>query len=366
MDSMAYGKPSVVGAINGMIAGLVGITPAAGYVNGWGAIIIGVCTGIIPWLAMNKLQTTTFMKKVDDTLSVFSTHGVAGLIGGLLVGVLANPDMLDIHRHRQGCAGRQRHRPALRRHGNQLLVQIEAAAFIIVYNAITTFIILKVISIFVPLRMDEATLRVGDDAVHGETAYAISASERRIASPTSRLSGEGLRAGKRELSASRRRMTGRRRVHLARFLVSCGRRSEQPARGFNAALVDREGQGNEMLYRFGQLALFCAALLLCWSACRRWPRRRRRPRRRTAAAPPAAAAAKTRQRRHRLDADLGRARADDDHSRAGAVLRRHGAQEERARHRDAELHGHLPRHRAVDDRQLQHGLHQRHARMSAA
>ena len=49
MDSMAYGKPSVVGAINGMIAGLVGITPAAGYVNGWGAIIIGVCAGIIPW-----------------------------------------------------------------------------------------------------------------------------------------------------------------------------------------------------------------------------------------------------------------------------------------------------------------------------
>jgi Amt family ammonium transporter len=57
--------------------------------------------------------------------------------------------------------------------GTQLLAQIEGAAFIIVYNAIMTFIILKVISIFVPLRMDEATLLVGDDAVHGETAYAI-------------------------------------------------------------------------------------------------------------------------------------------------------------------------------------------------
>src|SRR5262252_4526919 len=56
MDSMAYGKPSVVGAINGMIAGLVGITPAAGYVNGWGAIIIGICAGIIPWFFMNKVQ----------------------------------------------------------------------------------------------------------------------------------------------------------------------------------------------------------------------------------------------------------------------------------------------------------------------
>jgi Amt family ammonium transporter len=58
---------------------------------------------------------------------------------------------------------------------NQLILQAEGAAFIIVYNVIATFIILKVISIFVPLRMDEATLKVGDDAVHGETAYAIGA-----------------------------------------------------------------------------------------------------------------------------------------------------------------------------------------------
>ena len=56
---------------------------------------------------------------------------------------------------------------------SQLLLQAEGAAFIIVYNAIATFIILKVISFFVSLRMDEATLKVGDDAVHGETAYAI-------------------------------------------------------------------------------------------------------------------------------------------------------------------------------------------------
>jgi Amt family ammonium transporter len=94
MDTQFNGKPSIVGAINGMIAGLVGITPAAGYVNGWGALIIGVCAGIIPWLSLNKLQTSALMNKVDDTLSVFSTHGVAGLMGGLLTGVLANPDML--------------------------------------------------------------------------------------------------------------------------------------------------------------------------------------------------------------------------------------------------------------------------------
>jgi Amt family ammonium transporter len=172
MDKMAYGKPSVLGGVNGMIAGLVAITPAAGYVDGWGALIIGVVAGIIPWLSMNKLQKMKFMMKVDDVLSVFSTHGVAAICGGLLVGVLANPDMLQY-------IGTDKEAPGVNVTGwlygnpSQLLLQLEGAAFIIVFNAVMTFIILKVISIFVSLRMDEATLKVGDDAVHGETAYAI-------------------------------------------------------------------------------------------------------------------------------------------------------------------------------------------------
>src|SRR6202007_1222970 len=95
LDKIAYGKPSVLGAVNGMIAGLVAITPGAGYVDGLGAISIGVIAGIIPWLAMNKLQKTSFMMKVDDTLSVFSTHGVAGLMGGLMGGVMATPELLQ-------------------------------------------------------------------------------------------------------------------------------------------------------------------------------------------------------------------------------------------------------------------------------
>jgi ammonium transporter, Amt family len=173
MDSFAYGKPSVVGAINGMIAGLVGITPGAGYVNGWGAMAIGVCTGIIPWIMMNKVQTSALFKKVDDTLSVLSTHGVAGLLGGLLVGVFGCGDML-LYLAPDG----DKQAPGISvtgllygDNGTQLLNQVYAAAFIIVLNVVATFIILKVISIFVSLRMDEATLRIGDDAVHGETAY---------------------------------------------------------------------------------------------------------------------------------------------------------------------------------------------------
>jgi Amt family ammonium transporter len=172
MDKMSYGKPSVIGAVNGMIAGLVATTPAAGYVDGWGALIIGVCAGIIPWLAMNKLQKTKLFMKVDDTLSVFSTHGCAGLMGGLLTGVLANPAMLEY-------IGTDKDAPGVNITGwlygnpHQLLLQAEGAGFIIIYNVIATFIILKVISFITPLRMDEATLKVGDDAVHGETAYAI-------------------------------------------------------------------------------------------------------------------------------------------------------------------------------------------------
>ena len=173
MDKMAYGKPSVLGAVNGMIAGLVAITPGAGYVDGWGAIIIGVVAGIIPWLAMNKFQKLAFMQKVDDTLSVFSTHGVAGLTGGLMVGLVANPAMLQY-------IGTDKEAPGVSvtgllygDSGHQLLMQVYGAAFIIVFNVIMTYIILKVIGLIVPLRMDDATLKVGDDAVHGETAYAI-------------------------------------------------------------------------------------------------------------------------------------------------------------------------------------------------
>ncbi len=172
MDSLAYGKASVLGAVNGMIAGLVGITPAAGYVDGWGAIVIGVCAGIIPWFAMNWLQKTSLMSKVDDTLSVFSTHGVAGLMGGLLTGVLANPAMLEY-------IGTDKEAPGVNATGllygnpTQLLLQAEGAAFIIVLNVVGTAILLGLISIIVPLRMDDAKLAVGDEAIHGETAYAL-------------------------------------------------------------------------------------------------------------------------------------------------------------------------------------------------
>ncbi|HEY6993187.1 MAG TPA: hypothetical protein VH397_05700, partial [Xanthobacteraceae bacterium] len=101
------------------------------------------------------------------------THGVAGVLGGLLVGVVANPDVLEY-------IGTDKEAPGVSvtgllygDNGHQLLMQFYGAAFIIVFNAVMTFIILKAIGLVVPLRMDDAMLKVGDDAVHGETAYAI-------------------------------------------------------------------------------------------------------------------------------------------------------------------------------------------------
>ena len=73
-----------------MIVGLVAITPGAGFVNGWGAIIIGVVAATIVYFALNYLSRVAPFRNVDDTLGVVYTHGFAGLAGGLLVGIFAN------------------------------------------------------------------------------------------------------------------------------------------------------------------------------------------------------------------------------------------------------------------------------------
>jgi ammonium transporter, Amt family len=90
LDILRYKKPSVLGAVNGMIAGLVAITPAAGVVAGWGAIILGVCSGSLPWVSMNIVQKkVALFRHVDDCLGIFHTHAVAGVVGGFLVGLFS-------------------------------------------------------------------------------------------------------------------------------------------------------------------------------------------------------------------------------------------------------------------------------------
>ena len=92
-DYLTGRKPSMIGTVNGMIVGLVAITPAAGYVNGWGAIAMGIIASTIVYFALNYMSRLRPFRNVDDTLGVIYTHGVAGLAGGLLVGVFADPQM---------------------------------------------------------------------------------------------------------------------------------------------------------------------------------------------------------------------------------------------------------------------------------
>jgi ammonium transporter, Amt family len=93
LDIIFFKKPSVIGAVQGMITGLVAITPAAGVVAGWGAIVIGILSGSIPWVSMNIVgKKVSLFRKVDDTLGVFHTHMVAGFVGGFAVGILATSE----------------------------------------------------------------------------------------------------------------------------------------------------------------------------------------------------------------------------------------------------------------------------------
>ncbi|MGH9205887.1 MAG: ammonium transporter, partial [Acidimicrobiales bacterium] len=88
-------KPTFLGGVNGMICGLVGITPCAGWVNGWGAIAVGVIACAIVWVAWNYLSKLRPFSKVDDALGVVYTHGIAGLTGGLLLGIFGDPNILQ-------------------------------------------------------------------------------------------------------------------------------------------------------------------------------------------------------------------------------------------------------------------------------
>jgi Amt family ammonium transporter len=161
LDYMTGRKPSLIGSVNGMIVGLVAITPGAGFVNGWGAIVIGVIAATLVYFALNYLSRAKPFRNVDDTLGVVYTHGFAGLAGGLLVGIFANNAMAETVLAGTISGG-----------GLHLLGwQALTALWVIVFSAIGTFILLKLISLVVPLRMTEEEMEVGDIAVHGHEVY---------------------------------------------------------------------------------------------------------------------------------------------------------------------------------------------------
>ncbi|XP_022773816.1 ammonium transporter 3 member 1-like isoform X2 [Durio zibethinus] len=170
LDVIFFKKPSVIGAVQGMITGLVCITPGAGLVQGWAAIVMGILSGSVPWFTMMIVHKRwTLLQHIDDTLGVFHTHAIAGLLGGLLTGLFAEPQLcamfLPVTNSRGGVYGDSG--------GIQILKQLAGGAFIIAWNLVVTSIICVAINLVIPLRMSEKQLSIGDDAVHGEEAYAL-------------------------------------------------------------------------------------------------------------------------------------------------------------------------------------------------
>jgi ammonium transporter, Amt family len=171
-DYLTGRKPSLIGSVNGMIVGLVAITPAAGYVNGWGAIAIGAIGATIVYFALNYLSRLRPFRSVDDTLGVVYTHGFAGLAGGLLVGVFADPNMALFYKtSKSGLQAAGSVAGVV--HGNWTLLkwQFFAALFVICWTALVTFVLLKFVGLFVPLRMSEENMEIGDTAEHGHEVY---------------------------------------------------------------------------------------------------------------------------------------------------------------------------------------------------
>ena len=142
-----------------MIVGLVAITPAAGFVNGWGAMLIGAIASSLVYVAYNYAALLRPFRNVDDTLGVVYTHGFAGLIGGLLTGLMADSAMNVV--------------PGFSVTGGLHLLKWQAltAAWVVLFSAAGTFILLKLVGLFVPLRMTDEEMEMGDLAVHGHEVY---------------------------------------------------------------------------------------------------------------------------------------------------------------------------------------------------
>jgi len=159
------GKPSVLGIISGAVAGLVAITPASGFVNPTGALIIGLVAGVVCFWAATSLKN---MLGYDDSLDAFGVHGIGGFVGAVLTGVFAT----------QAITGKvdEKNQPVLAGlidgNAGQVLTQIYGCAVTILYCAVVTFIILKIVDVIIGLRVDaEQEVEGLDINLHGETVH---------------------------------------------------------------------------------------------------------------------------------------------------------------------------------------------------
>ncbi|WP_437879514.1 ammonium transporter [Pseudomonas sp. LRF_L74] len=154
---VTHGKPSALGIASGVVAGLVAITPAAGTVGPMGALVIGLAAGVICFFCATSLKRKL---GYDDSLDAFGVHGIGGIVGALLTGVFAAPAM--------GGFG------TVENIAEQVFIQFKGVAFTVIYTAIVTFIILKVLDIVMGLRVNEEAEAVGLDlAEHNERGYNL-------------------------------------------------------------------------------------------------------------------------------------------------------------------------------------------------
>ena len=159
LEYLKNGKPSLVGASTGLVAGLVAITPGAGFVSTWSAVIIGLLVSPVCFYAIAIVKHKL---GYDDALDAFGCHGVGDIFGGIVTGLFTTPELaLDPDN-----IGLIYGNPRL------FLVTIAAIVFTIVWSAGMTFVLMKGISFFMPLRVSDREEAIGlDNTEHGETAY---------------------------------------------------------------------------------------------------------------------------------------------------------------------------------------------------
>ena len=162
MEWIKYGKPSVLGIVTGMVAGLGTITPASGFVGPGGALVIGFSAGIICYYATQAIKQRW---KIDDSLDVFPVHGVGGILGTFYAGIFAS-DALGVFSGQGYNEGMNMM--------SQVQVQLVGIASTFVYTGIVTFILLKLVDKMLVLRIDEESETSGLDLVeHNERGYDL-------------------------------------------------------------------------------------------------------------------------------------------------------------------------------------------------
>ncbi len=158
-EALHKGKASMLGAASGAVAGLVAVTPAAGFVGPMGSIVMGLIAGVVCLWGVGGLKR---MLNVDDAFDVFGVHGVGGILGAILTGVFAS----------QSLGGTGGLTPDTFAMGAQVWVQVKSVLFTIVWSGVVAFIAFKIADLLVGLRVSEEAEREGLDITsHGETAY---------------------------------------------------------------------------------------------------------------------------------------------------------------------------------------------------